>query len=58
MRAWINHFALNLGSALASLFYAVIPPQWTGHTREDLESLTVDYSFWTAFRCGVGHLLR
>lgn len=38
MKAWINHFALNLGSALACLYYAVIPPRWTGHTEEDMRS--------------------
>lgn len=53
MKAWINHFALNLGSALACLFYAFIPPQWTGHTKGDLESLE-EYNPWTAFVDGLG----
>jgi hypothetical protein len=37
--AWINHFALNLGSAIASVFYAIVPPQWTGHSKLDLTHL-------------------
>ena len=39
MRAWLNHFALNLGSALACLFFAVVPPQWTGHSPEECAGL-------------------
>lgn len=39
MLAWLNHAALNLGSALACLWYAVIPPQWTGHSSEDVRDL-------------------
>lgn len=39
MRAWINHFALNVGGAIACLWYAIVPPQWTGHKREHLDSL-------------------
>ena len=54
MKAWINHFALNFGSALACLFYALIPPQWTGHTRDELESLGRDNNPWSAFVCGLG----
>lgn len=47
MRAWINHFALNVGVALSAvvdlaiaLFYAVVPPQWTGHTTENISHLS------------------
>lgn len=39
MKAWINHFALNLGAALTNLFFAIIPPQFTGHTESDLQEL-------------------
>lgn len=39
MRAWINHAALNLGAALSCLWYAVVPPQWTGHSNGDIANL-------------------
>lgn len=39
MKAWVNHFSMNIGSALANLFFAIVPPQLTGHTAEDLEKL-------------------
>lgn len=40
MKAWINHFALNIGAAIACVWYAIVPPQWTGHSREDLIALS------------------
>ena len=39
MKAYVNHFCLNFGSALANLWFAFIPPQWTGHDEIDLEEL-------------------
>jgi hypothetical protein len=38
-RAWINHAALNSGSAIACIWYALLPPQWTGHSPETCRSL-------------------
>jgi hypothetical protein len=37
--AWINHAALNIGAAIACVWYAVVPPQLTGHSKDDIESL-------------------
>lgn len=53
MKAWINHFALNLGSALACLYYAVIPPRWTGHKEEEVELLK-KLGFVSGFLVGLG----
>jgi hypothetical protein len=36
--AWINHAALNFGSALRCLWHVVLPPQ-VDHTRQDVEFL-------------------
>jgi hypothetical protein len=40
VKAWTNHFMLNLGASLSCVFYAIVPPQWTGHSVKDLESLS------------------
>jgi hypothetical protein len=40
MKAYINHFFLNAGSAIACIWYAIVPPQWTGHKEEDIKSLS------------------
>lgn len=40
MRAYINHMLLNLGASVSCLFYAIIPPQLTGHSKEDLTNLS------------------
>ena len=37
--AYINHMALNLGSALACIWHAFVPPQWTGHSSETIDRL-------------------
>jgi hypothetical protein len=37
--AWINHFALNIAGAIVSVLYAIVPPQWTGHSKLDLTHL-------------------
>lgn len=39
MKAWVNHFALNIGTAISSVWHALIPPQWTGHNDSDLNEL-------------------
>lgn len=39
VKAWINHFALNTGAGIACVWYAIVPPQWTGHTQADISSL-------------------
>lgn len=44
LKAWRNHFLINLIGALESLWYAVLPPSWTGHdsaTVNDLAHMTV-----------------
>lgn len=44
MKAWRNHFIINLIGALQAIWYAVLPPQWTGHdsaTVNDLAHMTV-----------------
>lgn len=52
MDAWINHFAMNLGAALANLFFAIVPPQFTDHTDDDLRDLR-DTNFFKAFVLGL-----
>ena len=47
--AWLNHFLLNIGLALSATFFAVVPPQWTGHDDDDIRSIctmTPWESFW------------
>ncbi len=39
MRVYLNHAALNLGAALANLWYGALPPQCTGHTDEEMRAL-------------------
>lgn len=51
-RSWLNHFFLNLGACLSCLFYAILPPWWTGHTKEDIESLAGSNP-WQAFITGI-----
>lgn len=41
-RAWFNHFCLHLGGALRLLFFAVLPPEWTGLTPEGVEDFAED----------------
>lgn len=36
---WFNHAALNIGAAVACVYYAIIPPQLTGHSESDMRSL-------------------
>jgi len=45
---YINHAALNAGALLACVWFALVPPQCTGHSRKDLESLG-NSSPWRAF---------
>jgi hypothetical protein len=40
MVAWINHLFMNLGASLACIWYAILPPQITKHSAEDLEKLS------------------
>lgn len=54
MRAWINHFFLNIGAALACVFYATVPPSLTGHSEEELKELSLTdpaSAFWFGL-CG------
>ena len=47
--AWLNHFLINIGLVLSGLFFAIVPPQWTGHDDNDIRSLctmTPWESFW------------
>lgn len=39
MKAWINHFCLNVGAAIACIWYAIVPPHWTGHSAGDIQRL-------------------
>lgn len=39
MRAWCAHAAVNFGTALSCLWYAVLPPWWTGHDADTVRSL-------------------
>ena len=52
LRAWANHFALNLGSAVACLFYAALPPQMTGHSPHTIKSLS-QAGFFGSLRRGL-----
>jgi hypothetical protein len=49
---WRKHFAQNIGSAIAATYYAVLPPQWTGHTAADLEYLN-KHTAWRLFLRGI-----
>lgn len=51
-RAWINHAALNLGSALRCLYHATIPPH-VDHAPETVRSLASS-SPVREFLCGLG----
>lgn len=53
MRAWANHFALNVGALFGCLIFGILPPQWTGHTKRDIERLRRDNPlrlFWQGLR--------
>jgi hypothetical protein len=39
MRAWLSHFLINAAGAAQSLWYALIPPHWTGHDSATLNDL-------------------
>lgn len=52
LRAWANHAALNFGAMLACFWYAIVPPQWTGHTPADLDNLAATTP-WRAFWRGL-----
>lgn len=46
LRAWANHAALNAGQGARALidlaqcvWFGVVPPQWTGHSAEDIAEL-------------------
>lgn len=39
LKIWINHFALNIGAAMSSVYYAIVPPQFTNHDQEQLIAL-------------------
>ena len=53
MKTYLNHAALNLGAALANLWYGALPPQCTGHTDEDLRTLA-ESNPWREFLIGLG----
>lgn len=50
--AWINHAALNIGAALACIWYAVMPPWRTGHDEDTVLSLAREPT-WKAFWDGM-----
>ena len=52
MRAYWNHFWLNVGSVLCSAFHAILPPQ-VDHTAEEVERLRQG-SAWSLFLYGAG----
>lgn len=52
MRTYINHMLMNLGASLSCLYYAIVPPQFTGHDNEALESLA-KYDLVEAFLAGL-----
>lgn len=39
MSAWVNHAAMNFGALLSSVWHALLPPQWTGHSPKTLADL-------------------
>lgn len=39
LKAWRNHFIINLIGALQSIWYAVLPPSWTGHDSGTINEL-------------------
>lgn len=51
-RAWANHAALNLGSALRSLCHVALPPQ-VDHSRETVAELSAS-TLRQEFLCGLG----
>lgn len=59
LRPHLNHLALNLGVLLSHLrraaecvYFGIIPPQWTGHTQEEIDELS-EGSAWAWFLDGV-----
>lgn len=57
--AYRTHAALNLGAALrlvwlllGCIWYGLLPPQWTGHKPDDIDSLASG-SPWDAFADGL-----
>lgn len=50
--AYLNHAAMNLGNALASLWHGIVPPQWTRHTESKITSLA-HTTPWRAFVDGL-----
>ena len=51
LHVWMNHIALNAGAFLGSVWHLIAPPQWTGHSSEDIDSLAVGTPI-VAFRQG------
>jgi hypothetical protein len=39
LKLWLNHFALNIGAAILSICYAIVPPQFTHHNQRQLTVL-------------------
>ena len=57
--AYLNHALMNFGGAFrclwlvaVNLWYALLPPQWTGHTEKDIDSLA-SYRPRRAFLAGL-----
>lgn len=52
MRAWAHHFALNVGQAVSSMWWAFVPPQ-RGHTPAQLKELESEtFLYWLCFGFG------
>ena len=39
LKAWRNHALINFIDAIISIFYAIVPPEITGHSKVEIENL-------------------